>query len=378
MVGRRRTGQRRAAARSADRVVCRCVRGEQCGRKWRRKGYEAVLFALDDGERDGLGGEAQSYYFLPVRSSYRLPSSSLNFRDSAKFQPYAELRQRFWAQYLKQYDTDDTGAISHVELTSMLDSLGSTLSAQTIDSFFTRYRKRPAEDELTFEESIQCLERELIRPACEKKRIDTIDTFMDRDSSASASESITPGEELGLNLAFGRPFLGGLDFSGPPLSAIFADESPTDVGKSFVTESSDRPLLSVGVPEHSPAASTSDGSRSNNARQDSASSSDPDDVTSAQVSSSDTFERVINIKNCPLCHRPRLNSKAEMDIITHLAICASQDWAKVDRIVVGNFVTASQAQRKWYTKVISKVSNGNYRIGAVSGHSFRVVLVGSC
>jgi phosphatidylserine decarboxylase len=57
-----------------------------------------------------------------------------------------------------------------------------------------------------------------------------------------------------------------------------------------------------------------------------------------------------------------------MDIITHVAICASQDWAKVDRLVVGNFVTASQAQRKWYTKVISKVSNGNYRIGANSAN----------
>jgi phosphatidylserine decarboxylase len=258
----------------------------------------------------------------------------------------------------------------------MLDSLGSTLSAQTIDSFFTRHRKRPAEDELTIEESIQCLETELIRPACEKKRIDVIDTFMDRDSSASASESITPGEEIGLNLAFGRPFLGGLDFSGPPLSAILGDDSPPDLGRSvFVTESSDRPLLSLCVPEPSSAASTPGGSRSNNARQNSASSSELDDATSAQASSSDTIERVINIKNCPLCHRPRLNSKAEMDIITHLAICASQDWAKVDRIVVGNFVTASQAQRKWYTKVISKVSNGNYRIGAVSVHSCRD---GSC
>ena len=55
-----------------------------------------------------------------------------------------------------------------------------------------------------------------------------------------------------------------------------------------------------------------------------------------------------------------------MDIVTHLAVCASQDWNKVDRIVVGNFVTASQAQRKWYTKVISKVSSGDYKLGAVS------------
>lgn len=332
-----------------------------------RTGLYADVCGENDAERSGEGREMKQFC-LPLTTAKEMPweakhNPTISFR--AKFQPYAELRQRFWAQYLKQYDTDDTNSISHVELTSMLDSLGSTLSAQTIDSFFTRHRKRPVEDELTIEETIQCLETELIRPACEKKRIDTIDTFMDRDSSASASESITPGEELGLNLAFGRPFLGGLDFSGPPLSAILGEESPTDLGRSlFVTESSERPLL---TPEPS-AASTPGWSRSKNARQDSASSSDPDDATSAQASSSDTFERVINIRNCPLCHRPRLNSKAEMDIITHLAICASQDWAKVDRIVVGNFVTASQAQRKWYTKVISKVSNGNYRIGANSAN----------
>jgi phosphatidylserine decarboxylase len=64
---------------------------------------------------------------------------------------------------------------------------------------------------------------------------------------------------------------------------------------------------------------------------------------------------VIKAKNCLICHRPRLNKKAEMDIIMHIAVCASRDWAKIDKIVIGNFVTASQAQRKWYTKVISKV-----------------------
>ncbi|KAG2739781.1 hypothetical protein P692DRAFT_201857856 [Suillus brevipes Sb2] len=33
------------------------------------------------------------------------------------------LRQRFWAQYLKKYNTDDTGSILHVELKSVIDSL---------------------------------------------------------------------------------------------------------------------------------------------------------------------------------------------------------------------------------------------------------------
>jgi phosphatidylserine decarboxylase len=52
--------------------------------------------------------------------------------------------------------------------------------------------------------------------------------------------------------------------------------------------------------------------------------------------------------------------------MTHLAVCASQDWNQVDRIVVGNFVTASQAQRKWYTNILGKISAGRYRLGAVS------------
>jgi hypothetical protein len=51
---------------------------------------------------------------------------------SAKFQPYAALRQKFWRQFLNQYDTDDTATLSRLELTSMLDSLGSTLTPETI------------------------------------------------------------------------------------------------------------------------------------------------------------------------------------------------------------------------------------------------------
>ena len=52
--------------------------------------------------------------------------------------------------------------------------------------------------------------------------------------------------------------------------------------------------------------------------------------------------------------------------MTHMATCASQDWAWVDRIVVESFVTASQAWRKWYTKVIASVASEGYRLGAVS------------
>lgn len=90
--------------------------------------------------------------------------------------------------------------------------------------------------------------------------------------------------------------------------------------------------------------------------------------TSASKNEGSDKERVILLKSCPMCHMPRLKRKAEVDIITHLAVCASQDWRRVDTLMVSNFVTASQAQKKWYTKVLTKISQGQYKIGADSAN----------
>ncbi|KAH0832848.1 phosphatidylserine decarboxylase-domain-containing protein [Lanmaoa asiatica] len=315
---------------------------------------------------DDDGSHPMKEFHLPLVTAKEMPWETkhnpvLHFR--ARFQPYDALRQRFWVQYLKQYDTDDTDTLSHLEITSMLDSLGSTLSTQTIDSFFLRYGKRPIEDELTIPEAIMCLENELCRPRSERKRLNTEDSFADSGSSP------TPGDEAD-SRSPGKFFLEGLDFCGPPLSVMLADESPME-NPSYLTEPSERPLIHVGEPLQE-SSTTSWFLPSS--RKFSYASSDSEEVSSggglfgSSANEAHHFERVINIKNCPLCHRPRLNSKAEVDIVTHLAICASQDWAKVDRIVVGNFVTPSQAQRKWYTKVITKVSNGNYKLGANSAN----------
>jgi phosphatidylserine decarboxylase len=271
-----------------------------------------------------------------------------------------------------KYDTDDTHTLSHLEITSMLDSLGSTLSTQTIDSFFLRYGKTPAEDELTIPEAIMCLESELCRPRSERKRLNTEDSFTDSGSSP------TPGDEAD-GRGPGKFFLEGLDFCGPPLSVMLTDESPTENGsythpgapEPYLREPSERPLVHVAEPL---STSFTAPSILPSSRKFSYASSDSEDVSSGgglfglSANEAHHFERVINVKHCPLCHRPRLNSKAEVDIMTHLAICASHDWAKVDRIVVGNFVTPSQAQRKWYTKVITKVSSGNYKLGANSAN----------
>ena len=76
--------------------------------------------------------------------------------------------QQLRRQYLEQHDTKNTGLLSHIKLTSML---GSTLSAETVSSFFTRNGKTPTEDELTVDEAVVYLETEIGTSREEKKRV---------------------------------------------------------------------------------------------------------------------------------------------------------------------------------------------------------------
>lgn len=79
-------------------------------------------------------------------------------------------------------------------------------------------------------------------------------------------------------------------------------------------------------------------------------------------------EHVIELRECPICHQPNLNKRTDAEIITHIATCASSDWRQVNNLVMGGFVTQSQAQRKWYSKVINKVGYGGYKLGANSAN----------
>ncbi|KAL4264791.1 Phosphatidylserine decarboxylase proenzyme 2 [Pleurotus pulmonarius] len=343
----------------------------------------------------GAEGHPMKEYKLPLATEKDVAWEARHkpvITVKAKYQPYAALRQQFWRQYIGQYDTDDTRAISHLELTSMLDSLGSTLSRSTVNSFFTRHGKDPRSDELTMDETIQCLETELNRPDSEKRRVDEEDSAP--DTSISATPILTASDNKGQGVA-----LDNLDFSGPSHSfnnVGYVDENKLPPPPAYSTEPAETKLTEAA--QGPPAAAGHQYSSSEDVEEDSSGSGSPtgavatvtstappttkkgrfrrkkkatpDSTAAAAIANTteDPFERVINVKNCPLCHRPRLNSKAEMDIVTHLAICASQDWGRVDRIVVGNFVTASQAQRKWYTKIIGKISSGDYRLGANSAN----------
>ncbi|WVQ98224.1 phosphatidylserine decarboxylase [Kwoniella sp. CBS 9459] len=310
----------------------------------------------------------------------------------AKYEPYDALRQRFWRQYLTQYDTDDTGALSYTELTAMLDSLGSTLTRRTLEGFFSSCGKSAEKDELTMEEAIKCLEVEVTKSRSEKERV----SGDDLTQLGSTSGAMTPAISA-------QPAQEGLDMTGPQgdiSSPVDPDElaehirqsrprkqdgaggNDTDLAGNIDPIDSDRsgPQSHVepGVPavkvERTASPSGKTVSANNVPDGDVTPSSLSDAEAEAEAdgdegdSSPDDRERVINIKTCPLCHRPRLGKKSEQDIVTHLAVCASADWSRVDRIVTANYVTSSQAQRKFLSKIVNKVAIGSYALGANSAN----------
>lgn len=271
------------------------------------------------------------------------------------------LRQRFWAQYLEEYDADGTGAMSHIELTTMLDSLGSTLRSSTLDAWFTRFNKDPKKDELLMTEAILCLEEEINRPLDQKKRLSSGDeSFTDASAYATPARVPSPKQEKG-----------GMDFTGPAHSksasvdqaAKLQAPAGADANANLDTQPGEvsgntRVVGSIS----GPAGAAKKGELDAMLPQ----TTSPEPSESDESPFSPGVERVINIKECPLCHRPRMNKKGEADIVTHLAVCASGDGHQIDKFIVNSYVTASQAQRKWYTTLLGKITSGAYNIGAVS------------
>lgn len=94
--------------------------------------------------------------------------------------------------YAADYDLAANGTLSQVELFSMLDSLGSTLTKETLDSFFTRYGKNPSSDELTVEEVVLCLEEEVRKPKEERHHVDE-DTGTDTGMNTPVGPARGPG-----------------------------------------------------------------------------------------------------------------------------------------------------------------------------------------
>lgn len=250
---------------------------------------------------------------------------------NAKYLPYTALRQQFWRAMLRQYDSDENAQISKLELTTMLDTLGSTLKESTIDGYFLRFANDSKSQDtscmhLNFDQAVICLEEQLQKPALKRSWGEAMKGLMDHGHpSAQSGEEKTGGD----------PELANEDTT---------PESPLE-------NQQDRSALPTFVQENlGTQGETGD-------------TLERDDLTDDRGE-----EHVVEIRECPICHQPRLNKKSDADIITHIATCASQDWRQVNSLVMAGFVTSSQAQRKWYSKVITKISYGGYKLGANSAN----------
>ncbi|RAL59411.1 hypothetical protein DID88_006785 [Monilinia fructigena] len=254
----------------------------------------------------------------------------------AKYAPYPALRQQFWRAMLRQYDSDESGCISKVELTTMLDTLGSTLKESTIDGFFRRFQLPNADgqfSELSVDQAVICLEDQLQQKQPETHLGDKMRNLM---PDTSAIKNSIPNQ------------LGG---AREDRSTDTANSAPSEITLSqFQSESSEAAFASTQSVDHLGTAG------------EEGELLDSDDLNNQ------TEEHVVEIRECPICHQPRLNKRSDADIITHIATCASQDWRQVDNLVMAGFVTSSQAQRKWYSKVITKISYGGYKLGANSAN----------
>ena len=246
----------------------------------------------------------------------------------AKYLPYRALRQQFWRVMLKQYDADESKRVSRVELQTMLDTIGSTLRDKTIDGFFERFEEEnEAFDtfDLTFEQVIICLEDQLQKTAQKRTLGDkikghTIYAEPDSELNGEHSSKSTPKPE-------------NLSSSGNSTNEI--------------------PEIS-SVPTIQPDTLGTPGEEGEHLHAD-------------DLADEGGEEHVIEIRECTICNQP-LKHRTDADVITHIATCASSDWRQVNKLVMGGFVTASQAQRKWYSKVITKIGYGGYKLGANSAN----------
>ncbi|KAL8659949.1 MAG: hypothetical protein Q9226_000171 [Calogaya cf. arnoldii] len=247
----------------------------------------------------------------------------------AKYLPYTALRQQFWRAMLKQYDADENARVSKIELTTMLDTLGSTLKESTIDGFFHRFAKENDDSPdplLTYDQVVICLEDQLQMTTQKKTWGDTMKGVMDH----AHFSQVNNGEKRPSRLEI------------PPMEGNAHVPLNQQADRSAVPAIAQDPLGSPG---------------------ESGDHLERDDLVDERGE-----EHVIEIRECPLCHQPRLNKRSDADIVTHIATCASQDWRQVNHIVMAGFVTSSQAQRKWYSKVITKISYGGYKLGANSAN----------
>jgi len=290
---------------------------------------------------------------IEVNSNIKVNKDNATLKVRAKFVPYTRLRRRFWLGLAKAFDADPhNGLYSKVLIQAMLEGLGSTLSSQTVDSFFIPYSKDPERDELTFDELFERLERQvrLDDSAPSKRHKRRIRKFWTRKSRNAAVAAIAA------------------DKTTNSVSATVEEKESTE--ESLEDEEEDEDEEDNELFLHLTRNKIPSGSIPQAVDMVEPTEADFEPLTSED-------EYVIRISSCPICRDPNLGSKLETDVITHIAVCSGNDGFNLDKLILGNFVTEANAQRKWITKVVKTLGYGRYVIGKVRNFLYHFVHVSS-
>ncbi|KAF8984879.1 hypothetical protein BGZ46_006678 [Entomortierella lignicola] len=279
-------------------------------------------------EKEFVDSDTKDYTLkVIIANNIKPPAEDTLLKVRAKFVSYANLRRRFWLGLARAFNPDPRKDLySKILIQAMLEGLGSTLSSKTVDSFFAPYSKDPEQDELTFDELFERLERQVKLddnlPCKRRKR--RLRKFWKRKTKVAAPEVIESDEKDSTE--------GSFDDEGE-VEAEEDNELFMHLTQNKVPASN---LHAVDMIE--PTESDFDSQNSED-------------------------EHVIRIATCPICHDPNLGSKLETDVITHIAVCSGNDGFNMDKLIMGNFVTEANAQRKWITKVVKTLGYGRYVIG---------------
>jgi len=79
---------------------------------------------------------------------------------SAKYEPSAAMRQRYWRLKLRDFENDRRTQLSHAELLEALEESGLPVSTEHVDRFFKELKRDPELDNLTIDEVMIYFEKE--------------------------------------------------------------------------------------------------------------------------------------------------------------------------------------------------------------------------
>lgn len=290
----------------------------------------------------------------------------------AKFVPYVEIRKMFWIALAKTCDANSSNTMSRIEVQTMLEALGSNISENTLNCFWDENGKDYSE-ELTMDELVKSLES-FMQMADESHNLR-------RNTSTIVEQSPDVPVDASKNKTSNPFFMAGTDDEEDyeyedeedDLDELEEGDDEDEDDEDYYTslgeyDDEDDYVLnsnSTTTAPHSPdeadyeALAEADGIQYIDGP---LKDLELKDVENDPPSKSG-HEKVIRLNECPICHKPNLGKRGQMDIVTHVATCAANDWTTVDRFLMGNFGTEAQAQRKWFVKLVNKVGYGRYSAG---------------